>query len=143
MRSPICWLGGKGLLVKKLLPLVPEHRIYVEVFGGGASLLLAKDPAVSEVEVYNDLDSRLVNLFEVLREPEGFAEFERRAVLTPFGREVFRRARDSEAVDPVEGAWAFFVRQSFGGMGAFEWVSEWDLSAFGGGVEVAAVGCGV
>ena len=84
MRSPICWLGGKGLLVKKLLPLVPEHRIYVEVFGGGASLLLAKDPAVSEVEVYNDLDSRLVNLFEVLREPEGFAEFEASKPLKPF-----------------------------------------------------------
>lgn len=119
MRSPICWLGGKGLLVRKLLPLVPRHRIYVEVFGGGASLLLAKDAAVSEVEVYNDLDSRLVNLFEVLREPENFKEFERRAVLTPFGREVFVRARDSREVGKVESAWAFFVRQrqSFGGMG--------------------------
>ena len=119
MRSPICWLGGKGLLVKKLLPLVPEHRIYVEVFGGGASLLLAKDPAMSEVEVYNDLDSRLVNLFEVLREPENFREFERRAVLTPFGREQFRRCRADESVGAVEKAWAFFVRQrqSFGGMG--------------------------
>jgi len=119
MRSPICWFGGKGLLVKKLLPLIPEHKIYVEVFGGGASLLLAKDPAVSRVEVYNDLDNRLVNLFEVLRDPVGFAEFERRSVLTPLSREQFRRCRDVVGENATERAWAFFVqqRQSFSGLG--------------------------
>ena len=29
-------------MVKKLLPLAPKHRIYVEVFGGGASCSLPK-----------------------------------------------------------------------------------------------------
>lgn len=61
LRSPIRWLGGKGLIVAKLLPLIPPHRIYVEPFGGGANLLLAKEPSL--VEVYNDLDSGLVNFF--------------------------------------------------------------------------------
>jgi DNA adenine methylase len=54
LRSPICWFGGKGKMVKKLLPLIGDHRIYVEPFGGGASLLFSKEP--SPVEVYNDLD---------------------------------------------------------------------------------------
>lgn len=73
LRSPICWFGGKGLMVSKLLPLIPPHHIYVEVFGGGASLLFAKEP--SPVEVYNDIDSGLVNFFRVLRDPEKFARF--------------------------------------------------------------------
>lgn len=44
MRSPIRWFGGKGNMVSKLLKLVPPHEHYVEVFGGGASLLFAKPP---------------------------------------------------------------------------------------------------
>jgi len=61
LRSPIVWFGGKGHMVNKLLPLIPKHKIYVEPFGGGANLLIAKEP--SPVEVYNDLDSGLVNFF--------------------------------------------------------------------------------
>jgi len=68
LRSPMWWFGGKGKMVKKLLPLIPQHKIYVEVFGGGASLLFAKEP--SPVEVYNDLNSDLVNFFRVLRDPK-------------------------------------------------------------------------
>jgi DNA adenine methylase len=44
---------------------LPPHRIYVEVFGGAASVLLAKPP--SPIEVYNDVDGSLVNLFETIR----------------------------------------------------------------------------
>lgn len=54
LRSPIVWFGGKGHIVNKLLPLIPSHKIYVEPFGGGANLLIAKEP--SPVEIYNDLD---------------------------------------------------------------------------------------
>jgi DNA adenine methylase len=46
--------------------LIPTHTCYVEVFGGAAALLLNK-PA-SSFEVYNDYDSELVNLFEVIRD---------------------------------------------------------------------------
>ena len=45
LRSPIKWFGGKGKFVSKLLPLMPPHLSYVEVFGGGASLLFAKEPS--------------------------------------------------------------------------------------------------
>lgn len=51
---PFKWLGGKSKLVRKLLPLLPPHRVYVEAFGGAAALLLAKPP--SPVEVFNDID---------------------------------------------------------------------------------------
>lgn len=117
LRSPIPWFGGKGNAVRKLLPLIPAHRIYVEPFGGGASLLFAKAP--SPVEVYNDLDSDLVNLFRVLRDPEKFERFYRLVALTPYSREEYYHCRDTYATqtDELERAYRFFiaVRQGFSG----------------------------
>ncbi len=59
------WRGGKFRLAPSIIKLLPPHRIYVEVFGGAASVLLAKEP--SQIEVYNDRDGALVNLFETIR----------------------------------------------------------------------------
>lgn len=104
-------------MAKKLLALLPRHRTYVEVFGGGASLLFAKEPAM--VEVYNDLDSGLVNFFRVLRDPEKFAKFYHLAVLTPWSREEFDYCRKTwqDVEDEVERAYRWFVvaRMSFSG----------------------------
>jgi len=44
----------------------PEHTCYVEVFGGGASVLATKEK--SKVEVYNDKDGDVVHFFRVLRD---------------------------------------------------------------------------
>jgi len=46
VRGPIRYVGGKFYLVKYILPYVPLHKIYVEVFGGGAQLLFAKPPSL-------------------------------------------------------------------------------------------------
>jgi DNA adenine methylase len=54
------WVGGKQRLYRWLIPLIPCHTAYVEVFGGAASLLLNKPR--SPVECYNDRDGLLVNL---------------------------------------------------------------------------------
>jgi len=129
MRSPISWFGGKGHMVKKLLPYcdVP-HQIYVEPYGGGASLLFAKRP--SPVEVYNDLDGGLVNFFKVLANPDLFARFHRQVALLPYSRQLYYEATEKcqglEEIlkeDKVEWAVAFFVvsRQSFGGRFGAGW----------------------
>jgi len=126
MRSPIRWFGGKGKMTAKLLPLIPPHQTYVEPFGGGASLLFAKPP--SPVEVYNDLDSGLVNLFRVLRDPEKFERFHQMALLTPYSREEYYdcRATWESCEDEVERAWRWFVvaRMSFGGHFGSGWGLE-------------------
>ena len=55
------------------MPPPDAYRIYCEPFGGAASILLNKPK--SKVEVYNDLDGNLVNLFMVVRDhPEKFLE---------------------------------------------------------------------
>lgn len=117
MRSPISWYGGKGMFVKQLLKLLPQHKHYVEVFGGGASLLFAKAPS-GGVEVYNDIDSGLVNFYRVLRGKDKFMEFRRLVELTPYSREEHENFRTTWAYegDDILRAYKFYItcRMSFG-----------------------------
>lgn len=63
MKSFIPWIGGKSLLAKKITSLFPEDiERYIEVFGGGGSVLFYEEKH-AKLEVYNDLNSNLVNLF--------------------------------------------------------------------------------
>lgn len=55
------WPGGKTRLLSRLLPLIRPHTLFVEGFAGGAAVTLAKKP--SKVEVINDVNGELVNLY--------------------------------------------------------------------------------
>ena len=57
----ISWTGGKRRLLKHLLPLIPEHTTYCEVFGGGLALFCAKAP--SPAEIINDINGDLVSFY--------------------------------------------------------------------------------
>jgi DNA adenine methylase len=110
VRAPFRWYGGKGNMLAKLLPLVPDHRTYVEPFCGAASLFFAKPKA--QVETLNDLHGEIANLFRVLRDqPE---EFMRLAELSEYGRELWRECKaactdpDKAEPDPVRRAWRWW-----------------------------------
>ncbi len=124
-RSPFPWFGGKQKLADEILGLFPEHAVYVEVFGGGASVLLSKPPAT--LDVYNDRDDGLVNFFEVLRDqPERLVAM---LELTPYSRREWQRARATwfKVDDPVERArrWYVVASQSFGAMVARDSCAGW------------------
>ena len=126
LRSPVHWYGGKGKMVAKLLPLLSvEHQTYVEPFGGAASLLFAKPP--SPVEVYNDIDSGLVNFFRVLQNPEHLCALYRKLVFTPYAREIYNEFRNTwqDQEDSIERAYQWFVvaRMSFSGAFSASWSS--------------------
>ncbi|WP_121774691.1 MULTISPECIES: DNA adenine methylase [Acinetobacter] len=60
------WMGGKRKLASHLIPKFPEHSCYVELFCGGAALYFLK-PEQAKVEVINDVDGELINLYRVVQ----------------------------------------------------------------------------
>lgn len=139
LRSPITWFGGKGNMTAKLLPLIPRHTTYVEAFGGGAALLFAKAPSM--VEVYNDLDEGLVNLFRVLRDWDKFDRFRQLVELTPYSRAEWKACADltkSGGGDDVERAWAFYVAVRIGWAGAHERAVTFSVTHSRRGMSAAA-----
>jgi DNA adenine methylase len=106
--SPITWFGGKSALAERIVRVFPAHTTYVEPFGGSAAVLLAKPPAT--VEVYNDIDAGLVNLFRVVRDEMLMERLRHALDLTPYSRAEFKQAGEP-ADDPVEAARRFMVRQ--------------------------------
>lgn len=113
-RPVLRYHGGKWLLAEWIISHFPRHRVYVEPFGGAASVLMQKPR--SYAEVYNDLDGEIVNVFRVLRDPVSAIELDRLIRLTPFARDEFRESYQSHS-DPIEQARRTILR-SFMGFGS-------------------------
>ncbi|MEL3959429.1 DNA adenine methylase [Caldifermentibacillus hisashii] len=116
IKSPIKWVGGKSKLFNKLIPIFPEHKGYVEVFGGLAIMLLNKEP--SKWEVLNDFDSNLMNFWSVVQKAHDqlIKSFEWEIV----SREQFERYKEKyknhNYDDAIERAKIFYylVKAGFG-----------------------------
>jgi DNA adenine methylase len=105
-RPALRWHGGKWLLAPWIISHFPAHRIYVEPFGGGGSVLLRKPRSYGEI--WNDLDDDVVNMFKVLRSNRS-AELVEALRLTPFSRTEFEEAYGATD-DPVEKARRLVIR---------------------------------
>jgi len=124
--APFRYIGGKGNIAKKILPLIPPHQVYVEPFCGAASLLFHKEP--SSCEVINDLNQDIINLFRILRDPEKSLLLEEKIRWTPYARDEFREAlsyRDRKDLSDIDKAWGFFVRQNQGFSGKANTDGDW------------------
>lgn len=112
----IPWLGGKRRLADKLLSLFPAHECYVEVFCGGAALyFLRQMPA--PVEVINDINGELVNLYRVVQ--HHLEEFVRQFKWAISSRQVFKwqQMAKPETLTDIQRAARFYYLQhhAFGG----------------------------
>jgi DNA adenine methylase len=110
-RPVLRWHGGKWRLAPWIIGHFPPHNIYVEPFGGAASVLLQKPRAASEL--YNDLDGDIVNLFRVLRDHDAAERLRHSLELTPWARDEFVASRQP-ADDPIERARRFVVQIMMG-----------------------------
>lgn len=110
-RPALRYHGGKWRIAPWIISHFPPHRIYVEPFGGAASVLLRKRRAY--LEVYNDLLFVVVNVFRVMKEPDLAADLERALKYTPYSREEFKLSYIPD-MDPVEQARRTIVRAFMG-----------------------------
>lgn len=110
-RPALRYLGGKWKLAPWLIAHFPEHRLYVEPFGGAGSVLLRKPRAFSEV--YNDMDDEVVNLFTVLRDEALAPRLVQAVALTPYARTEYEGAFQTTD-EPVERARRLVVRSYMG-----------------------------
>ncbi|CAG9196010.1 Site-specific DNA-methyltransferase (adenine-specific) [Paraburkholderia tropica] len=110
MANPIIpWMGGKRRLADHLIPRFPRHDCYVEVFAGGAALFFMRPPAA--VEVINDVNGELVNLYRVVQ--HHLEEFVRQFKWALTSRQVFKWLQDTrpETLTDIQRAARFYYLQ--------------------------------
>ncbi|EED3920279.1 DNA adenine methylase [Salmonella enterica subsp. enterica serovar Give] len=109
------WIGGKRRLAKHILPLFPAHTCYVEPFCGAAALYFLKTP--SKIEVINDINGELVNLYRVVK--HHLEEFVRQFKWALVSRQIYKWLQDmpEETLTDIQRAARFYYlqKQSFGG----------------------------
>jgi len=108
MKSFLAYMGGKSLLVNKIIPKIPEHQCYVEVFSGAAWLLFRKEEEMSHVEVINDINLDLVTLYRVVK--HHLEEFIRYFKWVLVARDEFERFREEnpDALTDIQRAVRFY-----------------------------------
>ena len=116
MANPIIpWIGGKRRLAKHILPLISSfHTCYVEPFAGAAAILFAKQP--SDVEVLNDVNGELVNLYRVVQ--HHLEEFCRQFKHALVSRQIFEweQMKVPDTLTDIQRAARFYylLKLSFG-----------------------------
>ena len=117
LKPPICRVGGKSKLRKTIIEMIPEHTCYIEVFFGAGWVYFGKE--TSKVEVINDIDKELVNLFRTIKyhapEVERLLEYEFS------GRDIFEEYKNCtlEYMTEIYRAirFLYIITQSFAGKG--------------------------
>jgi DNA adenine methylase len=102
-------MGGKSRLAARIVERIPEHTCYVEPFCGAAWVFFRKEP--SKVEVLNDINSELVNLYRVVK--HHLDELIRCLRWMLVSREEFERQQDTppECLTDVQRAVRFYYLQ--------------------------------
>lgn len=114
-RPIIPWIGGKRRLAPHVLSKFGEHTCYVEAFAGAAAIFFMKEPA--EVEVINDINGDLVNLYRVVK--HHLEEFVRQFKWALSSRQIYEweKMTPPDTMTDIQRAARFFYLQklAFGG----------------------------
>lgn len=117
MKPPIPRMGGKSRLRKTIIERIPEHTCYVEPFFGAGWVYFGKVP--SKVEVINDIDKELVNMFRMIKYHA--PEIERMLEYEFSGRDMFEEYKHCtvEYLTEIQRAvrFLYLISQSFASMG--------------------------
>jgi DNA adenine methylase len=106
-KAPFGYYGAKLRIASKIISRLPPHNAWVEAFCGSAAITLAKKPV--PIEVINDIDGDVINLFEQLR--NNTEELCRAVALTPYARGDFEYSRKPRSnLSRLERARRFLIR---------------------------------
>jgi len=123
MDSFIPWVGGKKLLRKRIIDFFPQEppSRYIEVFGGAGWVLFGSDKH-ADLEVFNDIDGHLVNLYRCIKYHR--EELQKELLGTdldwlPNSRELFldyRQQIEQQGLTDIQRAARYFliIRLSYG-----------------------------
>lgn len=122
MNSPIKYYGGKSYMTDIIIGQFPtDYKVYVEGFGGGASVLFSKKR--TPIEVYNDLGENVYSLFKVLHDKNMFQRLKERLELTYYSdqiRQEFKQDLKGElSLEDRAFKFIYVNRTSFNGVGGF------------------------
>lgn len=114
LRTPISYYGGKQQMLKHILPLIPEHKTYIEPFFGGGAVFWAKKPA--EIEIINDNNAHVINFYDQLK--SHFDELKKLVDATLHSRDSYKEAlviyHAPYLFSDLLRAWAFWVTTNMG-----------------------------
>lgn len=109
LKTPISYYGGKQSMLKHILPMIPDHKVYAEIFFGGGAVFWAKEPA--EAEIINDYNGMVVNFYEQLK--LNYSALKAAIDATPYSRQTYQKAmvvyEHPYIYDPLVKAWAFWI----------------------------------
>lgn len=115
MRPAISYYGGKQNLANQILPLIPQHKIYVQPFFGGGTIFFNKKE--SQIEHINDYDYKIMNLYEMIKyrgkqlqqlfKGTVHAQFIHRQAKNYLKQ--FDLSEDKDSFDKIKLAWSIWV----------------------------------
>ncbi len=113
MAGLVSYIGGKNRLAKPIIEIFPEHVTYVEAFAGGAQVFFHKAP--SAVEVLNDLDGELMNVYRCAQQHyEELLRYFRHILVSRSWFELLKRSDPSTLTDIQRAArYLYLLRNSF------------------------------
>lgn len=116
IHPPFGYFGSKNRIALQLCANLPPHNCWVEAFCGSAALTLRKTPA--PIEIINDIDNDIVNLFEQLR--DNFSALCKAVELTPYAEQELIKARDKgQVANTLEKARIFLIQSMMAINGVF------------------------
>lgn len=117
LNSPITRMGGKSKLRKTIIEMIPNHTCYIELFFGAGWVYFGKEQ--SKIEVVNDIDKELINLFKMIKYHA--PEIERQLEYEFSGRDIFEEYKNCtiEYLTEIHRAvrFLYLISQSFAGKG--------------------------
>ena len=100
-RPPIRYPGGKFRIAKSIIAYFPPYKFYVEPYFGAGGVFFNKPK--SGAEIINDISDSVINVFQVLRDPDSAARLKELCELTPLSYTEWVRSYDP-CTEPIEWA---------------------------------------